>query len=144
MLGQAITSSFGYWEEQGDMGNFKMPTTRPEIAKAIWKIGAEKKRLGHSLGARVKALSGSCDKATWARVAIGPAPKVSVAAKAEALWAKPALEQFKRKLATPELKQEIGRYREEGADSHIHCLDVHRNSCRPSDRGDRLRSPLPR
>lgn len=115
MLGQAITSSFGHWEEQGDMGDFKMPTTRPEIAKAIWKIGAEMKRLGHSLGARVKPLSGSCDKATWARVAIGPPPQIVVAAKADASWARPAIEQFKRQLATPEIKKEIGRYREEGA-----------------------------
>ncbi len=99
MLGQAYTWDYGYWGH-GEP-NYKEPSTRAEIAQAIWEDSGKKDNLGHSLGARIIPLFGSCEKASWAQAAGPPRPKVYPAQVASPPWSSAALAQFNKLLQDP-------------------------------------------
>ncbi len=96
LIGQAETrTNWATWSEDEEFGapTPKPVTTRPEILEAIW----EEARLNHSrysIATPVTPLSGSCNSATWARVAIGHIPPVTQAVPASAEWREAALQQL--------------------------------------------------
>jgi hypothetical protein len=107
ILGQAFISDPEYWAYQGQdvegaEDRKRRSASRAELAQAVWKESAAGEDLGRSLGARLASVSGSCDRATWARVAIGPPPAVAIGEEASPAWRRAVRGEFDRLLRTPQ------------------------------------------